>query len=843
MYFPDNRRTQRCASYPALRCGTALRPVYPAAAMLALLFGASPALAQTAPPGPAAAPQVGGAQPVQLAAAGSPSRGVEEVVVTARHRAEKAQRVPIALTAISGAKLANTGTTSVTQLEFLVPTLQVSEFNPRNTSFNIRGVGNNVSVSNDGLEAGVGVYVDGVLYARPGTASFDLPDISNVQVLRGPQGTLFGKNTTAGAIDVHTLLPSFKPDAELETSVGNYGYWQVKGTVSDGFNDKVAARVSFLGDSRNGTITSVVNGQHYAGLDDKAVRGQVLVTPNDNLTIRLIADYAHQFETCCVNMAAGVFTHLTDGMLIPNDFYVRAKNVNYTLPNTNPFSRDTAINDPTYFRMETGGVSAQADYDLNGYTLSSISAWRFWNWYPQNGASPAIGLQTVTFGNQQNWQKQASQEFRITSPTGGPVDYTGGAYFFYQDLEGHGTTGYGLDAGPYLVPAAPKALSTLALNDYRVFANTDPVTNSYATYGQAVWHVTDKIDLTGGLRYTYEDKSGSYDQYQSGGVPLDTLAPGIAAIVGKIRSGVFGFPVPYYYYKNLTHNSALSYLTSATYKVTDDIIAYASYSRGNKSSGTNVTLLPATLVNGKPDFLVNPIVKPERLDDYEIGVKSSWLDNRLVANAGAFWIEDSDYQGITASVVPGTNPPSFTSYVASVPKVKSQGFEVDTHARPVDWLTLNFAGGYTYAIYESYPQGQCPIEVSGAATKICNLTGETVPGTSRWVMSTGGEITQPLGSYGRYDIVGYAGADFSLRSSFNVNASNSIYSKIPGYGLLDVRLGARTADGKYDLFLWSHNATNTDYYLVRGTAAPFSGLLYGNIGDPVTFGATFRVHL
>jgi iron complex outermembrane receptor protein len=321
------------------------------------------------------------------------------------------------------------------------------------------------------------------------------------------------------------------------------------------------------------------------------------------------------------------------------------------------------------------------------------------------------------------------------------------------------------------------------------------------------------------------------------------LPAGLAPLVAKIRSGVFGFPVPDYYYKNLTHNAALSYLTSATYKVTDDIIAYASYARGNKSSGTNVTLLPATLVNGKPDFLVNPIVKPERLDDYEIGVKSSWLDNRLVANADAFWIEDSDYQGITASVVPGTNPPSFTSYVASVPKVKSQGFEVDTHARPWDWLTLNFAGAYTYAIYESYPQGQCPIEVSGAATKICNLTGETVPGTSRWVMTTGGEITQPLFSYGRYDIVGYAGADFSLRSSFNVNASNSIYSKIPGYGLLDVRLGARTADGKYDLFLWSHNATNTDYYLVRGTAAPFSGLLYGNIGDPVTFGATFRVHL
>ena len=844
MYFPDSRRARRHVSLPALRCSTALRPINHAILAFVLL-GAGSALAQPDAPAPGAAPQAQAAQPIQIAAAGGGAGGgtshVEEVVVTARHRAEKAQKVPIALTAISSKKLADTNTTSITQLAFLVPTLQVSEFNPRNTSFNIRGVGNNVAASNDGLEAGVGVYVDGVLYARPGTGAFQYPDIDSVQVLRGPQGTLFGKNTTAGAIDIRTALPSFTPQAMLETSAGNFGYWQVKGTVSDGFNDKVAARVSFLGDSRDGTITSLVGGQHYAGEQDKAVRGQILATPTDNLTIRLIADYNYQFDTCCVNMASGVFTHLLDGKPIPNDFYFREKKTGYYIPTLNPFSRDTAINDPTYFRMETGGTSLQADYDLDGYTLTSISAWRFWNWWPQNGAAPAIGLQTTTYGNQQNWQKQASQEFRVTSPTGGAVDWTGGAYFFYQDLEGFGTTGYGQNAGEYLVPTLPKALSTVALNGYRVFANTDPVTNSYATYGQATWHITDKIDLTGGLRYTYEDKSGSYNQYQAGGVPLDELPAGEAALVKAIRASIFGFPIPSYYYKNLTHNGSLSYLISPSYKITDNILAYASYARGNKSSGTNVTLLPAKLVDGKPDFEVSPIVKPERLDDYEIGIKSSWLDNRLIANIDAFWVEDSDYQGISAALIPNSNPPAFTSFVASVPKVKSQGFEFDSHAAPFDWITLNFAGAYTWAIYESYPKGQCPIEVSGAATKICNLTGETVPGTSRWVMSTGGEIHQPLGSIGRYDIAGYVGADFTLRSSYNVSASNSIYSVIPGYGLLDLRLGARTTDDKYNVFLWAHNATNTNYYLVRGTAAPFSGLLYGNIGDPLTWGATVRV--
>jgi len=810
----DRQIRRRAALFGSTSLGRGLTPL----AIMACLV-CNDAAAQTAQPTPNATATV---------ATGAVSNGVEEVVVTARHRVEKAQKVPIALTAVSAAKLENTNTTSITQLEFLVPTLQVSEFNPRNTSFNIRGVGNNVASSNDGLEAGVGVYVDGVLYARPGVASFDLPDIADVQVLRGPQGTLFGKNTTAGAIDVHTKLPSFTPEASFEASVGNYGYWQFKGDVSDGLTDKIAARVSFLGDSRNGTITGDIAGQHYGSLDDKAVRVQLLANPTDELTLRFIADYAHQFETCCVNMAAGVFTNLENGTLIPYDFYAREKFTHYQIPSLDPFTRDTAINDPTYFGMETGGFSLQADYNLNGYTLTSLSAWRFWNWWPQNGASPAIGLQTQTYGNTGDRQNEASQEFRITSPTGGPVDFTAGAYFFYQDLEGQSVTGWGDQAGAYYEgPKYPVAVSDLAFNGYRVYSLSDPVTNSYASYGQATWHVLPRLDLTGGLRFTYEDKSGSFDEFVDGGAPVDGLPAKEAAEIETIRKSL-GSAI---YYKELTHNGALSYLASATYKFTDDIIGYASYSRGNKSAGVNVAQLPTP---------TDAIVKPERIDDYEIGLKTSWFDNRLVANADAFWIEDSDYQGITAVPI---SPVKSLTFIASVPKVKSQGFEFDSHARPFDWLTLNFAGAYTYAIYESYPLGQCPPEISGSATETCNLTGETVPGTSRWVMSTGGEITQPIGRLGRFDMVGYLGADFSLRSNYNVTSNNSIYGNIPGYGLLDLRLGARTANGKYDFFLWSHNATNTDYYLVRGVAAPFNGLLYGNIGDPVTFGATLRVKL
>jgi iron complex outermembrane recepter protein len=822
MYYPEAALGYRRASRSRSVALRAWRHGPPVAALGVLCLG-SPAWAQTS----GAAVQVG-------AGTGVVPTGVEEVVVTARHRTEKAQTVPIALTAIGATKLDNTGTNSINKLQVLVPALQVIETNPRNTSFNIRGIGANVSITNDGLEGGVGVYVDGVLYARPGQAAFAFPDISDVQVLRGPQGTLFGKNTTAGAIDVHSRLPSFTPQADLEASLGNYGFWQVKGTVSDGFNDKVAARVSFLADQRSGTFSSLYSNQHYNTLDDKAGRVQVLALPTDNLTVRLIADYSHQLENCCVSIPLGVFTTLENGSLLPNNFYQREAYLGNQLPPFNQRNNDIPDSRLNEFHMETGGVSLQADYDLNGYTLTSLSSWRMWNWWPFNGAQLAPGLEITDNGSIKEWERQASQEFRVTSPTGGAIDYTAGAFFFYQDVPGYTRTGYGPAAGPYIFGAkVPKSLADLALNGFNVQSNSDPVTNSYAIYGQATYHVLPGLDLTGGLRYTYEDKSGSYNQTTFGGGSLAGLSPALVGTVDALRKSIAGGVGSPFYYKDLTHNSSLSYLMTLSYKVTDDVYTYATYSRGNKSGGINVTLLPPNLTN-------DAIVKPERVDNYELGVKSSWFDNRLVLNADVFWIEDSDYQGVAvAPLASGL----YTYFLSSVPKVQSRGFELDSRAHPTDWLSLNFAGAYTDAIYESYPAAQCPPEVSGAATKVCNLTGAPVPGTSRWTMSAGGEVTRPIGSVGRYDIVGYTGADFSLRSAFYVTANDSKYSLVPGYGLLDLRLGARTADGKYDLFLWSHNATNTHYFYSIGAASPVSGLITGILGDPLTFGVTLKVRL
>ncbi len=764
--------------------------------------------------------------PFQVAQAGPAGAhgGVEEVVVTARHRKEKAQSVPIALTSIPSKTLSDNGIATVTQLGAFAPSLQVTATNPRNTSFNIRGIGNNVSVTSDGLESGVGVYVDGVLYGRPGTATFALPDLDNVQVLRGPQGTLFGKNTTSGAIDVHTLPPSFTPSVSAEASAGNYGYWQFKGTATGPINDQVAVRISVLGDERDGTQDDHYINQHFANEDDKAVRVQLLYKPNNDLTVRVIADYEHQQENCCVPLVAGTFTTLNDGLPLPNDVFARLAQVGGTLAPINPFGRNTDINNRTRYTMETGGVSSQEDYNLNGINLTSITEWRFWNWDPFND-NDFLPQDVIDDGSQTNNQKQFSQELRATSPSGEKLEYTAGLYYFYQALPGFARNAYGNQAGPFqLSPKDPIPLANTILDEFNVDAYTQAITASYAGYGQATYHILPVLDFTGGLRYTYEDKTGSFDQFQQGGESLDGLTPAQMATAIATRNSLG----PIRYYNDHEHNGSVSWLGTLTYKPTPDMIGYITYSRGNKSGGINISNIPAG---------IDPVVKPERVDNYEIGFKSQLFDHKLIFNVAGYWIEDSDYQAtVVAPLAAGVT----AQYFASVPKVQSKGIEVDATTARIDGLQLRFSGDYDDATYESFPSGPCPVEVSGAATKICNLTNEAVPGTSRWSMSAGGEYALDLGIMANHDITGYVGADYSLRSSFNDTVNNSKYGIIPGYGLLDVRLGARTDDGHYDVFLWSHNALNTNYYqtLSSGTY----GLITGIVGDPLTWGATVRVH-
>ena len=792
---------------------------------LLALASMSAAYAQTTPPPP----------PVDANA------GLKSVVITARHRVERAQSVPVPVTVVDANQIKTVGSSNLSKLQQLVPSLTVESFNPRNTALNIRGIGSVPNLANDGLEGGVGTYVDGVLLSRPAQDVFDLPDISNIEVLRGPQGTLFGKNTVAGAVNITTRLPSFTPEADGSVSYGTQNYVQFKARASSAIfgSDKLAFSIALQGTQHDGYASSITNGERYDNQNDKGIRAQILYNATPNLTIRAIYDYSHQHENCCINQPVGFVTQYANGAAVPNSKnvqYLDSHYLGYNIPLEGAFSRKSDVDSPVYYDMETGGATLLADYDLNGYIISSISGFRYWNWYPHNDSDDtALSALAVDYTD---YQRQFSQELRLTSPLGGRIDYTGGLYFFYQGLNGQNWEGFGSDAGALdaasaaaAAGASPTSATYLtdktvysdALNGFASVYNTVYDTRSFAAYGQATLHVTPQFDITTGLRETYEVKTGSFNETQQGGVSTSTLSSALASAVTTIRNAVS----PIEAYGRATDNALPAGLITFSYKPSSDYLYYVTYSHGAKSAGINLTSNPN----------IPTVVKPETVDNFEAGIKTTLLDNRLILDGDAFWDEDSNYQ---ATVVGQTNSTTYT-YVASIPKVRSRGLELDARAQPTGNLSLFLSGTYDEAYYESNPDGVCPIELSNVATS-CNLTGRPVPGNSKWVASFGGEYDQPLPPAYGHNIVAYFGGNAILKTGFYSGVDDSKYEWVPGYGVGNVDFGFKSANGAWDLSGWIHNVTNTHYYLYRGassTAAfPTYNMIYDLVGDPITGGVT-----
>ena len=234
-------------------------------------------------PNPDAVPAAGVSTGAAQAGPGETKVPENTIIITARRRNERAQDVPIAIGVLDGRTINETGAFSVYRLQQLTPTLQIYSSNPRNTAVNIRGIGVPFGLTNDGFEQGVGIYVDDVYYSRPASAVFDFLDVAQVEVLRGPQGTLYGKNTTAGAINIRTNQPTFEVEGSAELSLGNYGFKQAKGAVSGPLSSTVAVRLAASGTSRRGTIFNVTTGDWIQSQDNVGVRGQVLFRPNPAL--------------------------------------------------------------------------------------------------------------------------------------------------------------------------------------------------------------------------------------------------------------------------------------------------------------------------------------------------------------------------------------------------------------------------------------------------------------------------------------------------------------------------------------------------------------------------------
>jgi iron complex outermembrane receptor protein len=745
---------------------------------------------------------------------------VEEITVTARKREETAQSVPIALSVIGQKQLEATDDYDLSQFQQLTPSLQFTTFNPRNTNINIRGLGSNIAITNDGLDNGVGVYLDQVYLGRVGLTTFDLIDLDRVEVLRGPQGTLYGKNTTAGAINITTQGPSFTPEATAEISGGNYGYLQARASASGPIvDDKLAVRFSVGETKRDGFEQNILTGQHEDNYQDLSFRGQILATPVDSLRIRIIADYENYDAHCCIGVIDGVVTTYTNGAPIANNYLQQIARFPGYVPVTAPaFARVTNIDSPIYTNMNQLGVSGNIEWTKDNFAVTSITAYRQWNWYPSNDVD-YTGLPVLTEARIIDHQQQWSQEFRIASTGQHTIDYVAGLYYFWQIINGVTTTSYG-SAAPawYLGTALPAALGNVALNGFATTGVSNPQTSSYAAFGQANWHINDKLTLTGGTRFTHEVREGSYSDVQSG-QPLSLLPAAEQATAQALRNqfgAVESFSAHF-------ANNSVSGLATLSYQVTPDVLTYATYSHGSQSGGLNFTLLPAALAN--------PIVQPESVNNYELGVKSQFLDHRLTANLAPFWTDIGNYQ----TAIIGLTAP-FPQAIANIPKVRSRGIDADISYSPLQNLSFTASGEYLDATYLDYTNGPCPVELGPTASfPFCNLSGRPLAGAPKWTVSLSADGSQSLPFK---DLEAYFHVDYRHQSALFTAVSDSIYSRISPYGLTNLRIGVRTSDQRWDLSLWARNLFNVNYF--NAVSMGTNGLITGNPGDPRTFGATLR---
>jgi iron complex outermembrane receptor protein len=748
---------------------------------------------------------------------------ISEITVTARYRNESAQDVPIAISSISSRQLEAQGATSLKQIVQQLPSLNIQGFSGRNQTITIRGIGTNAGGTNDGLEQGVGLYVDGVYRPRTGSVITDLIDIESIQLLRGPQGTLFGKNTVAGAIDIKTREPEFETQARAELSYGNYnqlrGYFSYNGVV----NDDLAFRVSYLRTQRDGLIYNTTQRQDWDNLDNHAARFDLLYKPTDAFKLRVIADYSIQKGDVGFTSITGVLPTVRANGSEVRGFYRRAADVGYTPGTVNAFDRKTDIDSSQYDEMPSWGLQARADWDVGPLNLTSITAYRNWKWVP-NYDGDQFGANIITNSVVATKQQQFSQELRAASKGEQTIDYTAGLYFFWQEADDDVINLYGRDATTWLTTAntPTAAVSTLPSSVFDglvAYNHVVPATYSYAAYGQATWNISPSLRLTGGLRYTYEHKTGLYDAYATGDyAPLASFAPAIQAQVAALRAAYA--PAGSYTASKNTNN--LSGTAIAAYDLSDDVHTYASYSRGYKSPGINLV---------RQSLGVDIFVKPEKVDNYELGIKTRLLNGKAEFNLALFWADVSNYQAnfVNYAVTPAVG------YISNVGKLRSRGVEVDARAQPLEGLTVGVAGTYNDAEYVSYTSAPSQYLYSYLPSQ--DLSGQRASGASKYAATGNVEYTRGLGS-----VDAYVGGDVSYRSGFYAAVNLDPFSYVPGYTLVGLHGGVRAPDDRWEASLWVRNLFNKDYYNTLSVSAS-NGIVQGALGEPRMYGLTLKGRL
>lgn len=751
-----------------------------------------------------------------IAASAEEDQGSETIVVTARRVAEDVRDVPIPIAVFDAETLDRTSTFNINRLRELLPTLQFNSSNPRNTAVNIRGLGAPFGLTNDGIDPGVGIYVDGVFYARPAAATFDFVDLERLEVLRGPQGTLFGRTTTAGAINITTEDPAFTPEGRAEITYGKLGYIQGKATISGPLlGDKLAGRLSFSGTQRDGTVYNVLRQDDVNDLNNLGLRGKILFEPDADWKFTLIGDFNRQRAECCTQVFAGVAPTQRPAN---RQFAGIAADLRYSPPSLNAFDRLTDIDTPLFANQELGGAALTIEHEIGQGLLTSISAWRYWNWDPSNDRD-FLGLPITTVSANPSQQRQWSQELRYAGPITKRLNIVGGAFFFRQTVASQGAQEQGAAASRFLL--APSALATPALLDgLRQDANSRLDNLSAAIFGQLEWQITDRLRLLPGVRFNYDLKQADVAQTISGG-----LSPATAA-QRNLQNSILSAQS---FSANVDDFNVSGQITG-TYEVTDDINVFATYARSFKPVGINLGGLPLNAA-GVPAVEIATI-DPEDVRHLEAGLKSR-LPGQVTFDLTLFRTTTEEYQTQVVNNTVGV----LRGFLANADEVRVQGVEAEARKRFGERLSVYGSAAFNDARYISFPDAPAPLELTGGPS-VVDASGGRLPGVSRWAASLGGEYSQPVQAFSR-SLTAYFGVDASYRSEFSSSPTPSRFLNVDGYTLLNLRAGLRAPNG-VEIFGWVRNLTQTEYFDFLSAAPGGSGLFVGQVGDPRTFGLTIR---
>ncbi len=820
------------------------------------------------------------------------SQEVDEIIVTATKRKTTLQDTPIAMSAVSAEALDDAQIRDVKDLQALVPSLTVPQFaNPSATSITVRGIG--TSGFNAGLEPSVGVFIDGVYRSRASSALYDMFDVERVEVLRGPQSTIYGKNTPAGVISIITAMPKFEFGVNGEITIGNYNSRILKGSVTGPMfgSDKLAFRLAATRNTRDGFIDNLATGEAINDRDRFGLKGQILIEPRDDISIRLIADYNKIDENCCgaptvFNLPQNVAAYTALGAnILPAD----------------PFARRVAVDNLVNTNNKSSGLSAHVTVDFDGFELTSISAYRNFD-EVGNIDADFVDIEALRKRQLTDAFDTFTQEIRLASTGQNKIDWLVGGYFFTQDKTHQNNTLF----GPALRQFADLATSNLISGFENILGLTRGVapgtllgagtgldgnftqdSQSYALFGKIDWNITDQFTITGGLRYTQEDKSvdanitsdmysqfkfvpqppGANNDYIDVSFETNLLIDGITAqraaalaptIQADPNSPLFGAPIPFiiqaitptvraqvapavigglrafqfFQTENLVFQDSrsednISGNITLSYDVSDTLNVYASYNRGFKAGGFN---LSNGSRGGSRDFT------NEDIDAYEIGLKTRLLDNRVRLSVAAFSQSLKNFQSEIF------NGASFD--VNNAGNVSIKGVEVDIYAKPIEQLVWTFGATYLDHQFDQFDRGPCtvaerrdPNSGSCFTNGFQDFAGRKLSGVSDLTLSSTATFTQAINQ----DYEGFIRGEVQYRSGFNPKADLNPLAEQDGGAMLAASIGISNQEQGWDLYAWGRNLTDTEYLQGVFDSVGQPGSLNGYPVNPPTYGVTLRI--